>query len=472
MSQPSPKMAFIDQVASHLGHAFTPDQLEALTTFVDFFHDQAPRKLWILKGYAGTGKSSLMAALVKTLRSERVAFRLLAPTGRAAKVVSNYAAYTASTIHKQIYFSGNELLNQRLSTAKNLCKNTLFFVDEASMISNESDYEGPNLLEDLLNYVYSGDNCHLIFIGDPGQLPPVGQEQSIALHPEALRIQYPSLHLFLSQLQQVVRVDSSSVLLQNATAIRQLQHYQLPLFTAVDQQQVRRIQGNDFQECLESSYAQVGLDETILLTLSNKRANQWNLEIRNRLFYREEVLEKGDIVMVVKNNYTWLDPSSKMGFIANGELARIDKVRKLEQLYGLLFAHVDLRFVDYPELEPLTCIVHTASLQEEAANLKRETLKHLFYAIEAEHADIRNKQKRYQQVLKSPYFNALQLKYAHAVTVHKAQGGQWAHVYIDYGFVPDELKNEGYLRWIYTAVTRATTQLTLVNFPAAFFAET
>lgn len=246
----------------------------------------------------------------------------------------------------------------------------------------------------------------------------------------------------------------------------------MPLFPPITNDKtsnVKRIHGGEFQDYLEQSMAQVGADETILLTLANKRANQWNLEIRNRLFYREEVLEKGDLLMIVKNNYYWLDPSSKMGFIANGELARIERVRKFEAFYGFEFALLDLRFVDYPELGSVTCLVHIQSLLEEGANLTRETLKKLFYAIEAEHADIKNKQKRYREVMKNPYFNALQVKYAHAVTVHKAQGGQWAHVYVDYGFLPEERKNQSYLRWLYTALTRSSEQLYLLNFPDDFF---
>lgn len=452
---------------------FTPDQEQALVQFLEFIRSRETRKLWVLTGYAGTGKSTLVAHLVKQMRAENLSFKLLAPTGRAAKVLSNYAGFPASTIHRHIYFSGGELSTQGLSLAKNLHKNTLFFVDEASMLAASSAYEANNVLEDLLNYVYNGENCHLIFIGDPGQLPPVGQEQSLALEPALLASAFASLHIWHSHLTQVVRINESSGILSAATYLRQKQDFVLPLFPRLSQftdASVQEINGADFQESLESSMAQVGTDETILLTLANKRANQWNLEIRNRLFYREEVLEKGDLLMVVKNNYFWLDPSSKMGFIANGELARVDRVRKLEAFYGFEFAQLDLCFVDYPDQGPITCIVHLQSLSDEGPSLSREVLRKLFYAIEAEHADIKNKQKRYREVLKNPYFNALQIKYAHAVTVHKAQGGQWAHVYVDYGFLPEERKNTAYLRWLYTAITRASEKLFLLNFPPDFFA--
>lgn len=451
---------------------FTADQNQALEQFLVFLRAAASRKVWVLTGYAGTGKSTLIAHIVQQMRSEQLSFKLLAPTGRAAKVLSNYASYPASTIHRHIYFSGSELSNQGLTLAKNLHKNTLFFVDEASMLPSSAAYEATNVLEDLLNYVYGGDNCHLIFIGDPGQLPPVGQDYSLALDPKLLLAAFPTLCIWHSHLSQVVRVNESSGILKAATFLRQKQDFILPLLPQpnnLTDATVVRIHGGDFQDYLEQSIAEVGTDETILLTLANKRANQWNLEIRNRLFYREEVLEKGDVLMVVKNNYFWLDPSSKMGFIANGELARIERVQKLEAYYGFEFAQLELQFVDYPNEGSMSCLVHIQSLLEDGPNLNRAELRKLFYAIEEEHSTIKNKQKRYQEVLKNPYFNALQIKYAHAVTVHKAQGGQWAHVYVDYGYLPDERKNTAYLRWLYTAITRASEKLYLLNFPEDFF---
>lgn len=456
-------------VRANFGFEFTSDQNAALRTFYTFFTDTYARKVWQLSGFAGTGKSSMVSALVKTLKQEKIGFKLLAPTGRAAKVLSNFAGYPASTIHKQIYFSGNELTNAKITPAKNLYKNTLFFVDESSMISNESEYEGPNVLMDLMNYVFQGVNCQLIFIGDLGQLPPVGQEESIALNAEAFQAMFPTVRVFASQLSEVVRVQEHSAILKNATFIREQADYVTPFIHEIDEQSTFRCEGGEFQEWIESSIDQVGVEDTIVLTLSNKRANQWNQEIRKRLFYREDVLERGDLLMIVKNNYFWLDPASVMGFIANGELARVERVRKVEQQYGFEFVHVDLSFVDYPEVPSITVIVHTASLTEESPNLKRDKLSQLFYAIEKDFSDERVKNKRYQKIMKSPYFNALQIKYAHAVTVHKAQGGQWKHVYIDYGFIPEEMKSKNYLRWLYTSVTRATEKLTFLNFPKEAF---
>ena len=451
---------------------YTTDQQKAFEQFLLFLRAQSLRKLWILTGFAGTGKSTLIAHLVKQMHQEKLNFRLLAPTGRAAKVLSNYAGFSASTIHRHIYFSNGELSTQQLKLAKNLHKNTVFFIDEASMLSSASAFEANNLLEDLLNYVYNGENCHLVFIGDPGQLPPVGQEDSIALHPKKMLLAYDSLTIWHSHLNEVVRIKAGSTILETVTQLRCMEHFMLPIFknfSVQKQGNVHRIHGGEFQEFLEQSIAEVGADESMLLTLSNKRANQWNLQIRNRLFYREEIFEKGDVLMVVKNNYHWLDPSSKMGFIANGEIARIERVRKFEACYGFEFALLDLSFVDYPEQGTLSCLVHVQSLLEEGPNLPREVLKKLFYNIEAEHWDIKNKQKRYREVIKSPYFNALQVKYAHAVTVHKAQGGQWAHVYVDYGYLPQDRRDQSYLRWLYTALTRASEQLYLLNFPEEFF---
>lgn len=453
---------------------FTSDQDQAFGQFLNFLRANELRKVWILTGFAGTGKSTLIAHIVQKMSTEKLNFKLLAPTGRAAKVLSNYANFPASTIHRQIYFSGGELSNKGPTLAKNLHRNTVFFVDEASMIAAKTTHETNNLLEDLLNYVFGAENCHLVFIGDPGQLPPVNQDNSIALHPKELLLAYSSLFVWHSHLSQVVRVKDTSGILYAATHLRQQNNFTLPLLRLPKKEAIPtvvRIHGGEFQEHLEQSYREVGTDETILLTLANKRANQWNLEIRSRLFYREEVLEKGDIIMVVKNNYYWLDPNTKMGFIANGELAKVVRVKKIEAFYGFEFAQIDLRFVDYPDQGDISCLVHIQSLFEEGPNLPREIMAKLFYSIEAEHADIKNKQKRYQQVLKNTYFNALQIKYAHAVTVHKAQGGQWSHVYVDYGFLPEERKNLAYVRWLYTALTRASKKLFLLNFPDEFFAK-
>jgi exodeoxyribonuclease-5 len=458
-----------DLIINNLGFIPTDDQQLAIDLFCKFLFSEGKLELFILSGYAGTGKSSLVAAIVKSLKHLRKKARLLAPTGRAAKVLSNFAKEPAYTIHKQIYFSGNEVVGQKVTLAKNLYKNTLFFVDEASMIGGADLYEGGNLLEDLLNYVYQGENCKLVVMGDQGQLPPVGQEDSPALSIDYLKQNYPKVTIFQSSLSEVVRINNESSVLENATFVRSIIDYQTPLIARTDLKETIRINGLELKEHLETSYEQVGLEETILLTLSNKRANSWNNEIRNRILYREELLERGDVLMVVKNNYHWLDPKSNIGFIANGELVKIKRFIKSEKLYGFNFAHLEISFLDYPDESDLKLIALTDSISAESPNLSRDKMKELFFAIEKDYAYERNKQKRYQLILKNPYFNAIQIKHAYAVTVHKAQGGQWEHVYLDYGYVPDEMKNRNYLKWLYTSITRTTKKLYLLNFPDELF---
>jgi exodeoxyribonuclease-5 len=452
-------------IVANLGFLPTDNQASTIGLFCQFLFSENRFDLFLLSGYAGTGKSSLIAAIVKTLKANRIKTRLLAPTGRAAKVLANFANEPAFTIHKQIYFSGNEVVGQKITLAKNLYKNTFFFVDEASMIGGTDANEGINLLEDLLNYVYSGENCKLIVLGDRGQLPPVGQEDSPALSLDYLKHHYSKLNVIQSTLSEVVRIDNQSSVLANASYLRTLQDYQTPLIVQTDSKQTIRITGLELKEQLESSYSEVGMDETILLTLSNKRANRWNHEIRNRILYREEMLERGDILMVVKNNYHWLDPKSNIGFIANGELVKVKRVLKSEEVYGFNFTHLEISFIDYPEESDLKIIALTDSIDAESPNLSRDKMKELFFAVEKDYQHERNKQKRYQLILKNPYFNAVQVKYAYAVTVHKAQGGQWSHVYIDYGFIPDEMKTPNYLKWLYTSLTRSTEKVYLLGFP-------
>ena len=454
-----------ETIKFNLGFKPTDNQASTIVKFSEFLFSENKFELFLLSGFAGTGKSSLVAAMVKTLKGNQIKTRLLAPTGRAAKVLANFSNEHAFTIHKQIYFSGNEVAGQKVTLAKNLFKNTFFFVDEASMIGGLDSTEGFNLLEDLLNYVYSGENCKLIVLGDRGQLPPVGQEDSPALSVDYLNKNYSRLHVIQATLSEVVRINNQSSILTNASYLRTIEEYQTPLILKTDSRQTIRIDGLELKEKLESSYSEVGMDETILLTLSNKRANRWNHEIRNRILYREELVERGDILMVVKNNYHWLDPKSNIGFIANGELVKVKRVLQSEQIYGFNFTHLELSFIDYPDESDLRIIALTDSINAESPNLSRDKMKELFFAVEKDYLHERNKQKRYQLILKNPYFNAVQVKYAYAVTVHKAQGGQWSHVYIDYGFIPDEMKNKNYLKWLYTSITRSTDKIYLLGFP-------
>jgi exodeoxyribonuclease-5 len=460
---------FEQLVETYFLHSFTEDQKNAMNVFMRFFNSEKQFCLYILQGFAGTGKSSLVAAIVKSLQEIKIKTRLLAPTGRAAKVLSNFAKIPAYTIHKQIYFSGNELSIQKPTLAKNLYENTLFFVDEASMIGISDKNNDTNLLEDLLNFVYQGKNCKLIFMGDSGQLPPVGQIDSPALSSLFFSENHPKITVFKAELKNVVRTRENSSILTNATFIRDKSIFAAPFFRIINNKETFRITGSDLQDYLETSYNEVGMDQTILVTLSNKRANQWNQEIRGRILLREGIMERCDILMVVKNNYFWLDPQSEIGFIANGELIKVKRIIRFEDLYGFNFVHLEILFLDYHDETEKTVIVMTEALFVEAPNLKREKLKELFFAIEQDYLHEKNKQKRFQLVLKNPYFSALQVKYAYAVTVHKAQGGQWKHVFLDYGFVPDELKNENYIPWLYTALTRASEKLFLLNFPTEFF---
>ena len=463
-----PASAFIEVAKSSFGFEMTENQQHALQVFTDYIQEEDP-SVFVLTGFAGTGKSSLVAHLIKTLKLYRIHSRLLAPTGRAAKVFSGFAGAQALTIHKQIYFSGNEVDGSKPTLGFNRYKNTLFFVDECSMISGFDFNEGTNVLEDLITFVRNGQNCKLVFIGDNGQLPPVGQDESPVFSMDFWQEHFPFLKIYHASLKQVVRTGASSAILENATFIRSLDDYDEPLFPYIDGKEVFRVSGLEVQEFLEQAYSESGQDETVVLTMSNKRANKWNQEIRNRLLYREELLERGDFMMVVKNNYFWLDPQSSAGFIANGEFFRITRVDKVEQQYGFDFAHLRIRFLNTEDDNEHKVIVLLEAILSDSANLPRSRMKELFFEIEKDYAHERNKKKRYASILKNPYFNALQVKYANAVTVHKAQGGQWENVFVDYGFVPDEMKNFGYLRWLYTAVTRATKRLYLINFPEELF---
>jgi exodeoxyribonuclease-5 len=307
-----------------------------------------------------------------------------------------------------------------------------------------------------------------MLVGDPGQLPPVGQTDSPALDLDYLKNLYPQVQLFHSELKEIVRQATDSQITQAATELRNTSTFALPLFSFFGTD-VQRIGGADLSELLEQSYAQHGMDECVLLTMSNKRANQWNGEIRSRILGHEENVAKEDILMVVKNNYFWLQPESLIGFIANGETIRINRIGRREKLYGFEFVTAEISFVDYPDEKPMELILNLEALTVEAPSLSRDRLKTLFFEIEKDYYQEKNKKKRYQLILKNKYFNALQVKYSNAVTAHKAQGGQWESVFIDFGFLPEQMRNENYIRWLYTCITRSKKQVYLLNFPDEFF---
>lgn len=426
----------------------------------------------MLRGYAGTGKTSLVGALVRTLDKLQQKSVLLAPTGRAAKVFSAYAGHPAFTIHKKIYrqqsFS-NELSN--FSVNDNLTTHTLYIVDEASMISNEglsgSMFGTGRLLDDLVQFVYSGQGCRLLLMGDTAQLPPVGEELSPALYADALRGY--GLEVVETDLTQVVRQEQQSGILWNATALRRLIAEEewgvLPKIRISGFPDVKLLPGNELIDALSACYDRDGTDETIVVCRSNKRANIYNNGIRAQILWREEELESGDLLMVAKNNYYWTEKEKNLDFIANGETAVVRRVRRTAEMYGFRFADVLLSFPNWQDAE-LEVRLLLDTLHSDAPALSREESERLFQTVLEDYVDIPLKRDRMKKMKADPYYNALQVKYAYAVTCHKAQGGQWKNVFLDQGYMSEEYLTPDYFRWLYTAFTRATDTLYLVNYPA------
>jgi len=450
---------------------FTSEQRTALTIFGEFLRDSDPMSVMILRGSAGTGKTTLAAYIVDTLWSHRHKLMLLAPTGRAAKVLEQYSGHKAFTIHRRIYRQKSiEGAYGVFNLADNIYSHTLFIIDEASMIADESDMEGTfgsgSLLEDLLRYVYHGDNCRMLVIGDTAQLPPVGSIESPALSSETLRAY--GMNVYEADLNEVVRQAGSSGILYNATLIRNMITRDgitgLPKVTLKGFPDVVVVKGDELIETLAGSYSKVGLDETIVVTRSNKRANIYNQGIRNMILGREEELCGGDLLMIVKNNYFWTkDKDSELTFLANGDRCEVRKVRRVRDLYGLRFADVIVRLPDYNDYE-LDATAMLTTLTTEAPALTREQHEQLYLAI-MEECEGKTKRERAQRLKDDQHYNALQVKFAYAVTCHKAQGGQWAHVYVDQGYMTDDMLTEEYVHWLYTAFTRATEKLYLVNWP-------
>lgn len=469
-------ISFYSRLIEEFGFLPSKSQDELFSKLETYIRQNEARLyLFVISGYAGTGKTSVLGAFVRTLNSFRVKTVLLAPTGRAAKVFSHKSGQDAFTIHKHIYRRKSKVeISAGLSLQPNLYKNTVFFVDEASMIGDytltKSDgVSSRNLLDDLFEYVYSGQNCKLVLIGDAGQLPPVGSDYSPALSVDYLSGNYCQLVVDSFELKEVLRQAHDSSVLKNATLLRNTDWVDYPKFQLSKHSDLIRITGNELQDHLESSYNNFGQEDTILITRSNKQANLYNQHIRGRILWYEELLCSGDCLMVVKNNYFWLGDETKIGFIANGELIKVVRLRKIEELHGFEFAHVIVRFVDYEDLGDVELIIHTESILTEGPNLPRDRMKDLFYSVEKDYSHIRTKKDRYDAILSDPYFNALQVKYAYAITCHKSQGGQWANVYIDQGFINKDVLNNDYYRWLYTALTRATEKVFLVNFADEFF---
>lgn len=474
MSQ-TPKSTFQKLLHEKFGMPPTAHQTELFETLESFLRFRDQRSLFVLTGYAGTGKTSVLGAFVKALKELKVQVKLLAPTGRAAKVFGNKSSADAFTIHKAIYRRKSKSdFASPLSLQPNLSKHTVFIVDEASMIGDytmqsDGSVNPRNLLEDLFEYVYSGEGCKLILMGDEGQLPPVGSDHSPALSLDYLRHNYPELKLFNYRLTEVLRQAEDSEVLRNATLLRNTEWVDYPKFEIRPGGDLIRLNGQDLQDALDSAINSDGVEETIVITRSNKRANNYNLQIRGRILWFEDELNGGDCLMVVKNNYFWMGDDSKMGFIANGEMLRIRRILKYEEMYGFRFVRILANFVDYELEGDVELLIHTETLQAEGPSLPRERMKELFFAVEQDYTHLRNKKERYEAILKDPYFNALQVKYAYAVTCHKSQGGQWKNVFIDQGFLNEDILGPDYYRWLYTALTRTTDKAFLVNFDDAFF---
>lgn len=463
-------------LTEELGYNPTSDQLKAIKLLERFILEPNSQEGFILQGYAGTGKTSLIGALVKSLVKIKMKSVLLAPTGRAAKVLASYSKKEAFTIHKKIYFQEEFGGATQFVLGKNLHTNTLFIVDEASMVNSDAGIDQGfgkrDLLSDLISYVYNGKNCQLIFVGDYAQLPPVGLAVSPALNADFLEHNYYIPFLSV-ELKEVVRQEKESGILFNATQFRRQiekdKGYDLTINP--DFPDTHRITGMELQDELESCVGKYGIEGTMVVCRSNKRANLFNQQIRNRILWFEDELCAGDLLMIVKNNYFWIDEKSKMGFIANGDIVEILRVNRYEELYGFRFADVSLRFVDNSTEPEFDCKILMETIDVEGPNLPRNRMKELFHSIEEDFMDVKSRHKRIDLIMKTPHMNALQVKFAYAVTCHKAQGGQWPAVFIDQGYLTDEMLDKEYMRWLYTAVTRATDKLYFVNFNKTFFNE-
>ena len=472
----------IYRIRERFGFEPTMEQERALEVFAQFMTDRAEHVVMILRGSAGTGKTTLAGAMVRALGALNQKLMLLAPTGRAAKVFSLYSGHAAYTIHRKIYRQKSAGDLSSFSLNDNLNKDTLFIVDEASMISNlglgEMAFGSGCLLDDLMQFVYNGQNCRLLLIGDKAQLPPVGEEESLALSASMLRGY--GMEVYECDLNQVLRQSEDSGILWNATRIRSQEtgvgRLLLPQIRLKGFADIQVVPGDELIESLSSSYSRVGMDETMVITRSNKRANIYNQGIRNMVLEREDELCRGDLLMIVKNNYYWVKETGvrreeeketgemSLEFIANGDRAVLRKVRHVQELYGFRFAEATMTFPDYDDYE-LTAVVILDSLTTEAPSLTREQQEQLYNAVLEDYSDIPRKADRVEKLKNDRFYNALQVKFAYAVTCHKAQGGQWAHIYLDQGYMTDDMLTPDYIHWLYTAFTRATEKLYLVNWP-------
>ena len=462
------------QIYAKICFETTPGQKKIIEKLSEYLADDDFSKIFVLNGYAGTGKTTLIAALVGALKEVEIKPILLAPTGRAAKVLARYAHEKAHTIHKRIYRQRtNADYESKFSLNINPERGAVFIVDEASMLADRTDsgtlFGSGSLLHDLIDYVRSGRGCRLILVGDSAQLPPVGADFSPALDPATMSSYGEIVY---GTMDEVVRQEAQSGILFNATLVRCMLENgicEIPRLR-MDFPDVEAVGGGDFLEKLQDCYAQYGRDETIVITRSNTRANRYNEGIRRHVLCAEEEIESGDMLMVVKNNYYYPEHTEQcpMNFIANGDIARLKRLRRFEEFYGFRFANAVLQFPDYDDAE-LECKILLDTIASESPSLTREESTRLFYEVEKDYLDIGSKLKRFKEIRENPHFNAVQVKFSYAVTCHKAQGGQWRAVFVDRCLFGDEPMTRDMLRWLYTALTRATDKLYLVNFDDTFY---
>lgn len=452
-------------------HTPTLKQKSALQMLAAFIVKKGQGEVFLLKGFAGTGKTTIISALVEQLDKSDKNVVLLAPTGRAAKVISGYSQKEAYTIHKKIYYPKAEKGGGvSFTLQQNKHRSTLFIVDEASMIADNASesklFENGSLLDDLMQYVYSGNNCKLILVGDSAQLPPVKMDLSPALESDTLRQKF-NKEVVSIELDEVVRQKEKSGILENATRLREAidsGFYEDFKFTISGYKDIiNPADGNDLLDAINDAYQTLGKEETVIILRSNKRANLYNENIRSRILFQEAELTSGDYLMVVKNNYFWLPPSSEAGFIANGDIIEVLEIFSFKDLYGFRFAEVRVRLVDYPKMKPFETVLLLDTLAAETPNLSYEDSNKLYMEVMKDYDSVTSKYKKFLSVKKNKYFNALQVKFSYAITCHKSQGGQWHTVFVEQPYLPNGMDKD-YLRWLYTAVTRAKERLYLIGF--------
>lgn len=469
---------FYNLAKNHFSFKLTTKQDLTLYKLSEFILNEDDNSLFILKGYAGTGKTTILSSIINNLWKIKKSGVLMAPTGRAAKVLSNYTNTEANTIHKKIYFpKKNSSGNIDFVLQTNKSKNTIFIVDEASMISSTSQnkklFDTTSLLSDLIQFVYSGYKCKIIFIGDTAQLPPVNSKLSPSLDPDYLRENY-NKNVLSIELDEVVRQEVLSGILNNATILRESlidEDFEEFKFNISGFNDIIRLQdGEDIINSLTDSYNIFGKEETALIVRSNKRANLFNQQIRNRILFNENELSVGDNLMVVKNNYYWLKSTSEAGFIANGDIIKILEISRIVDLYDFRFAEVSVQMIDYPKMKPFDTVLMLDTINLETPSLNYEKANHLYNEVMKDYVSEKVKYKRFLKVKNNKYFNALQVKFSYAMTCHKSQGGQWTSVFVEQPYLPNGIDKD-FIRWLYTALTRAKEKLYLIGFKDDFFSE-